>query len=112
MLTLLLPGAGGSAAFWKPLADELDGEQVLMSWPGLGNEPPDASVKGFSDLVDLARTQINQPVSIIAQSMGGAVDSQMKCEFCIKTGHCMELINGTLLPSPEPRRTPQAGQMA
>jgi hypothetical protein len=41
-----------------------------------------------------------------------AVNLQMKSEFCIKTEPDVELINGTLLPSPEPRRTPQTGQIA
>ena len=40
------------------------------------------------------------------------MNSQMESEFCIKTEHCMELNYVMLLPSPEPRRTPQVGQMA
>jgi len=44
--------------------------------------------------------------------LGMLVDSQMKCKFFNKVLNCMELNYGPLLPSPEPRRTPQAGQMA
>ena len=34
---LFLPGAGGAAAFWKPVADRLpaDRRKTRLSWPGL-----------------------------------------------------------------------------
>ncbi len=33
--TLFLPGAGGSARFWLPVAERLAVEGVFLSWPGL-----------------------------------------------------------------------------
>ncbi len=42
---LLLPGASGSASFWKPVADRAGVDGVFFAWPGLGDEPalPDIS---------------------------------------------------------------------
>ena len=33
---LFLPGASGSASFWKPIADRAGVEGVFFAWPGLG----------------------------------------------------------------------------
>jgi pimeloyl-ACP methyl ester carboxylesterase len=71
--TLFLPGAGGSAAFWKPAAEHLGTEAVFLSCPGLGNEPADPAVRGISDLVAMVRGYMDEPVNIVAQSMGGFV---------------------------------------
>lgn len=74
MRTIFLPGAGGSAGFWRPVAQRLGGgEQVLLSWPGLGNEPPSESVRSFDDLVAHALTAVDRPSDLVAQSMGGLV---------------------------------------
>jgi len=73
---LLLPGAGGDPAFWRPLGDLLPGawEKVYLGWPGLGEQPPDPRVRGFDDLVGLVEGRLgDDPVDILAQSMGGAV---------------------------------------
>lgn len=71
--TLFLPGASGSAAFWKPVADsgQLDG--VFFAWPGLGSEPPQPGIGSIDDLVALVAGEITEPVNIVAQSMGGLV---------------------------------------
>jgi pimeloyl-ACP methyl ester carboxylesterase len=72
---VFLPGAGGSAGFWRPVAERLhDGrEQRLLAWPGLGNEPADSAVHGINDLVSLALAAFGERSDVIAQSMGGLV---------------------------------------
>lgn len=76
MRQMFLPGAGGSAGFWKPLGDRLP-EGVArryFSWPGLGDEPPDPGVRGIDDLVALVVAALDEaPADLIAQSMGGVV---------------------------------------
>lgn len=72
--TLFLPGAGGDAAFWRPLAEALGlTAPVLFTWPGLGNQSHCDGVQSIDDLVDLVETRLTGPVNIIAQSMGGLV---------------------------------------
>lgn len=71
--TLFLPGAGGSASFWRPVADRMGIEGTFLSWPGLGHEAPDPEIESFDDLVAMVVEQIDRPVDIVAQSMGGVV---------------------------------------
>ncbi|MFT3965408.1 MAG: alpha/beta fold hydrolase [Sphingobium sp.] len=71
--TLFLPGAGASAAFWRPVADRLGPGGTLLHWPGLGNEAPDPAINGMDDLVALVLRHMDEPVNIVAQSMGGYV---------------------------------------
>ena len=73
--TFFLPGAGASAAFWRPVADQLGAVHTkrLLSWPGLGNEPPSADVRGIDDLVSMVLGEIQEPADLIAQSMGGLI---------------------------------------
>ena len=75
---IFLPGAGASAQFWQPVADLLPEEwpKIMLSWPGLGREPPDPTVQGIDDLVDMVSACIAMSptrVDLIAQSMGGLV---------------------------------------
>lgn len=73
---LFLPGAGADPRFWRPLADRLpaDWEKVFFGWPGLGDQPADPNVNGIADLVAMVEAQLgDQPVDLLAQSMGGAV---------------------------------------
>ena len=73
--TLFLPGAGGSASFWQPVADlvAIGGPSVLLSWPGLGHEPPATDVNSIDDLVEIVRAELGEPSNLVAQSMGGVV---------------------------------------
>jgi pimeloyl-ACP methyl ester carboxylesterase len=74
MKTIFLPGAGGSAAFWRPVAERLPvGKKVFLAWPGLGDEPPSPKVRGFEDLVAIALAELDRPSNLVAQSMGGLV---------------------------------------
>jgi pimeloyl-ACP methyl ester carboxylesterase len=79
--TLFLPGAGGSASFWKPVAihSKLDG--VFFAWPGLGAEPPEPGIDGIDDLIALVAKEITEPVGIVAQSMGGLVAIELALAF-------------------------------
>ncbi len=79
--TLFLPGATGSAAFWKPVAAHIGMEGVFLAWPGLGNEPAHPGVSGISGLVAIVREQMAEPVNIVAQSMGGFVAIKVALAF-------------------------------
>ncbi len=75
---IFLPGAGGSAEFWQPVADRLPAAwpKILLSWPGLGDQPHDPGVNGIDDLVGLVTARIaaaDGPVDLIGQSMGGLI---------------------------------------
>jgi len=72
---LFLPGAGGSPDFWKPVGDRLPGEwpKHYFGWPGLGHQPHDPTIKSLDDLVQLVVAQIDGPVDLVAQSMGGVI---------------------------------------
>jgi pimeloyl-ACP methyl ester carboxylesterase len=78
---LFLPGAGGSASFWRPFAAyaELDG--IFFAWPGLGAEPPQPGINKIDDLIDLVAKEITEPVNIIAQSMGGYIAIKLALAF-------------------------------
>ncbi len=73
MKTLFLPGAGASADFWKPVARCAGLEGVFLSWPGLGHEPARPDVTGLDDLVALVLREMDEPVHMVAQSMGGLI---------------------------------------
>ena len=71
--TLFLPGAGGSADYWRTAASHMKGEHIFLSWPGLGDEPHDDRINNLDDLVVLVENHCQRPVNIVAQSMGGLV---------------------------------------
>jgi pimeloyl-ACP methyl ester carboxylesterase len=72
-MILFLPGAGGSAAFWLPVARLLAADATRLSWPGLGAEPPEPSVRGLDDLVERVLAHMERPVDLVAHSMGGRI---------------------------------------
>lgn len=76
---LFLPGAGGSPEFWQPVAKLLPAahEKVLFGWPGLGNQPHEPTINGIDDLVRLVEDEIDGPVDIVAQSMGGIIAARL-----------------------------------
>src|SRR5262245_52799294 len=67
---LFLPGAGGSAAFWRPVASRLghDGPRHFFAWPGLGDEPHDPNIQGLDALVAMVASEFDEPADLIAQS--------------------------------------------
>lgn len=76
---LFLPGAGGSSGFWKPVGDRLPAEwsKHYFGWPGLGDQPHDPAIKGVDDLVRLVTAQMDGPVDLVAQSMGGVIAARI-----------------------------------
>jgi pimeloyl-ACP methyl ester carboxylesterase len=72
---LFLPGASGNTAFWLPVAALLKhrATHVHLGWPGFGDTPADARIRGMDDLVSLALAEVDQPTAVIGQSMGGVV---------------------------------------
>ena len=72
---LFLPGSGASPDFWKPVGALLPQAWLkeYFGWPGLGNQPHDPSVRGWDDLVDMVDARVDEPVSLVAQSMGGII---------------------------------------
>lgn len=71
--TLFLPGATADASYWRPVAKLLDVEAIHFSWPGLGNEPSKEGIESVDDLVRLVLAEMDQPVNIVAQSLGGLI---------------------------------------
>lgn len=76
---LFLPGAGGSPEFWQPVAKLLPAERdkVLLGWPGLGDQPHDPAINGIDDLIRRVEDEIDGPVDIVAQSMGGVIAARI-----------------------------------
>ncbi len=72
---LFLPGAGGSPAYWAPVADRLPAKwrRARSGWPGAGDQPHDARVASFDQLIELTRTQTQDRCDLVAHSMGGVV---------------------------------------
>ncbi len=77
-----LPGAGGSPDFWKPVGALLPAEwsKEYFGWPGLGNQPHDSAIGGMDDLVRLVAARIDEPVDLVAQSMGGVIAARLALE--------------------------------
>jgi len=76
---LFLPGAGGSPDFWKPVGSRLPSEwsKEYFDWPGLGHQPHDSSIKSMDDLVRLVTASVDEPVDLVAQSMGGVIAARV-----------------------------------
>jgi len=75
--TLFLPGASGSASFWKPVATAAGLDGVFLSWPGLGAEAPRHDIHSIDDLIALTAREVTEPVNIVSQSMGGLIAIQL-----------------------------------
>jgi pimeloyl-ACP methyl ester carboxylesterase len=71
--TLFLPGAGGSASFWRPVADRTKLNGTLLSWPGLGHEPSAPGVDGLDSMVAIVLRHTGEQVNLVAQSIGGLI---------------------------------------
>jgi pimeloyl-ACP methyl ester carboxylesterase len=100
---LFLPGAGGSADFWRPVAARLPPtwEQVHLNWPGAGDEPHDPAIAGFDDLVDRAAAALTPPTAVVAQSLGGIVAIHLALRHPDAVGRLvLAATSGGLAPGP------------
>ncbi|TAJ90945.1 MAG: alpha/beta fold hydrolase [Reyranella sp.] len=79
---LFLPGAGGSPHFWKAVAAALpaDWPKEHFGWPGLGDQPHDPAIRSLDDLKRLVTANMDGPVDLVAQSMGGVLAAQIALE--------------------------------
>jgi pimeloyl-ACP methyl ester carboxylesterase len=80
---VFLPGAGGSASFWRPVADRLDdlGQVHVFAYPGFGGVPADPGVTSLDDLYRWIVERLPTEEShVIAQSMGGALAARLAVE--------------------------------
>ena len=72
---LFLPGSGASPDFWKPVGGLLPAQwpKTYFGWPGLGRQPHDPAIKGLDDLIAMVAARMDEPVDLVAQSMGGVI---------------------------------------
>lgn len=79
---LFLPGAGASPDFWKPVGERLpvDWSKEYFGWPGLGDQPHDPAIRGLDDLVRMVAAKMDEPVDLVAQSMGGVIAARLAIE--------------------------------
>jgi pimeloyl-ACP methyl ester carboxylesterase len=80
---VFLPGAVGSAAFWRPVADRLSdlGPATLVGYPGFGGVPPEPGLGSLDDLFGwLVERLPPGPSHVLAQSMGGVLAVRLALE--------------------------------
>lgn len=79
---LFLPGSGASPDFWKPAGALLPAgwSKHYFGWPGLGSQPHDPAIKGLDDLVGMVMDEMDAPVDLVAQSMGGVIAARLAIE--------------------------------
>jgi pimeloyl-ACP methyl ester carboxylesterase len=77
-----LPGAGGLAAFWRPVAELLRprSEPLIVEYPGFGTTPVNPSIRTVSDLLDVILGRLPASFDLVAQSMGGALALRLALE--------------------------------
>ena len=81
---VFLPGAGGRAAFWRPVAGRLAdlGPAHLLAWPGFGDEPSDPRIGSLGDLFEWLLPRLPPgPSHVVAQSMGGVLAVRLALEL-------------------------------
>jgi pimeloyl-ACP methyl ester carboxylesterase len=75
-----LPGAGGRASFWQPVAERLAdlGPALRLGWPGFGDAAADPAVCSLDGLVPWTLARLPPGASdLVAQSMGGVVATRL-----------------------------------
>jgi poly(3-hydroxyoctanoate) depolymerase len=80
---VFLPGAGGRASFWKPVASRLTdlGRSLVFAYPGFGESPVEPSLASLDDLYRWLVEQLPAgPSHVIAQSMGGVLAVRLALE--------------------------------
>lgn len=76
-----LPGMSGMGEFWAPVSSKVAGEHTLLGFPGLGTNPPSATVNSYEDLVDDVAAKFAGPSVLVAQSMGGVVAMHLALRY-------------------------------
>jgi len=80
---VFLPGAGGRASFWRPIADRLAdlGAAHVLGYPGFGDAPADPAVSSLDGLFAwLVRRLPPGASDVVAQSMGGVLAARLAIE--------------------------------
>ncbi len=80
---MFLPGAGGSASFWRPVADRLKdlGQVHVLGLPGFGEVPAEPGIGSLDDLFGWLVERLPPGAShVIAQSMGGVLATRLAVE--------------------------------
>ncbi|OTG85144.1 alpha/beta fold hydrolase [Acinetobacter sp. ANC 4648] len=73
MNLIFLPGASGSTDYWQPVMHLLPARytSTIIAYPSFGGYPINPDVQNFEDLQAYVLRKIQEPVIVIAQSMGG-----------------------------------------
>jgi pimeloyl-ACP methyl ester carboxylesterase len=85
--TLFLPGAGGRASFWAPVAARLAdlGPARRFDWPGFGGAPADPAIRSLEDLFAWLVARLPPGASdVVAQSMGGVLAVRLALEHAAR----------------------------
>jgi poly(3-hydroxyoctanoate) depolymerase len=80
---VFLPGAGGHASFWQPVADRLGdlGPMHLLAWPGFGDVPADTTIASLDGLYRWMLQRLPAAsIHLVAQSMGGVLAARLAIE--------------------------------
>lgn len=80
---VFLPGAGGRAGFWRPVAERIAdlGPAHLVGWPGFGDTPADPAIHSLDDLYRWLLPRLPEGVfHLVAQSMGGVLAARLAVE--------------------------------
>jgi pimeloyl-ACP methyl ester carboxylesterase len=80
---VFLPGAGGRASFWQPVAERLAdlGRSLVFGYPGFGESPVDPTIESLEDLFRWLVEQLPaSPSDVVAQSMGGVLAVRLAIE--------------------------------
>jgi pimeloyl-ACP methyl ester carboxylesterase len=80
---VFLPGAVGSASFWRPVAERLAdlGEAHVFGFPGFGGAPAEPGIGSLDDLFGWFVDRLPPgPSHVIAQSMGGVLAMRLSLE--------------------------------
>jgi pimeloyl-ACP methyl ester carboxylesterase len=80
---VFLPGAGGSASFWRPVAERLAdlGPVHVLGYPGFGDVPAAPGVRSLDDLFGWVVARLPAGAShVVAQSMGGVLAARLAIE--------------------------------
>jgi pimeloyl-ACP methyl ester carboxylesterase len=80
---VFLPGAGGRASFWGPVAERLAdlGPARLLAYPGFGEEPADPAIGSLADLGRWVAARLPAGrFHLVAQSMGGVLALRLALE--------------------------------